>query len=117
IAEYMTGNGQAPPYGVIGLGQISYQSQIYLYSRILTSYANNGTLPTTITVKQWTNNNIPITEPTTTTVTIAQILTAAQTVKNYIETNKALPSTVTVGTTTINMAQFLYLTTTATTLL
>ncbi len=117
IAQYMTGNGQAPPYGVIGLGQISYQSQIYLYSRILTSYANNGTLPTTITVKQWTNNNIPITEPTTATVTIAQILTAAQTVKNYIETNKTLPTTITIGTTTINMAQFLYLTTTATTLL
>ncbi|EKF84637.1 transglutaminase family protein, partial [Methanobacterium formicicum] len=115
LSEYIQSNGQAPPYGVIGLGQISYQSQIYLYSRILTSYANNGTLPTTITVKQWTNNNIPITEPSS--VTIQQVLTAAQTVKNYIETNKALPSTVTVGTTTINMAQFLYLTTTATTLL
>ncbi len=117
IAQYMAGNGQAPPYGIIGLGQISYQSQIYLYSRILTQYKNNGTLPNTITVKQWTNNNIPINEPTTTTVTIAQILTAAQTVKNYIETNKTLPTTITIGTTTLNMAQFLYLTTTATTLL
>ena len=61
IAQHIKDNGQAPPYGIIGLGQISYQSQIYLYSRILTQYKNNGTLPTTITVKQWTNN-IPIKE-------------------------------------------------------
>jgi hypothetical protein len=115
IAQYIQENNQAPPYGYISLGQISYQSQIYLYSRILTTYKNNGTLPNTITVKQWTTNNIPIKEPTTTTLTIAQILTAATTVKNYIETNKTLPTTITIGTTTINMAQFLYLATQATT--
>jgi hypothetical protein len=115
ITQHIQNNNQAPPYGYISLGQISYQSQIYLYSRILTHYKNNGTLPTTITIKPWTTTNIPIKEPTTTKLTIAQILTAAQTVNNYIETNKTLPTTITIGTTTINMAQFLYLATTATT--
>nr|WP_319372588.1 hypothetical protein [uncultured Methanobacterium sp.] len=117
ISQYIQDNKQAPTYGIIGLGKISYQSQIYLYTRILTQYKNNGTLPATITVKAWNTQNIPITEPTTATVTIAQILTAAQTIQTQIETNKALPNTITIGTTTLNMAQFLYLTTTATTLL
>jgi len=61
IAQYMAENNQAPPYGLMGLGQISYQSQIYLYSRILTSYKNNGILPTTVTIKAWSVSNIPIT--------------------------------------------------------
>ncbi|MBI5459559.1 pseudomurein-binding repeat-containing protein, partial [Methanobacterium sp.] len=49
--------------------------------------------------------------------TIEEILEAAETIKKYIEANKALPTTVTIGTTKLNMAQFLYLATTATTLL
>ena len=114
IAQYIAESSQAPPYGIIGLGEISYQSQVYLYSRVLTSYKNNGQLPNTMTVKTWTTSNIPITEPTSYTFTIDQILTAAQTVKTYIETNKKLPTTVTIGTTSINMAQFLFLAAAAT---
>ncbi|MCC7550093.1 MAG: hypothetical protein KO316_01175, partial [Methanobacterium sp.] len=64
IAQYIAESSQAPPYGIIGLGEISYQSQVYLYSRVLTSYKNNGQLPNTMTVKTWTTSNIPITEPT-----------------------------------------------------
>jgi len=60
IAQYMAENYQAPPYGLMGLGQISYHSQIYLYSRVLTSYKNNGILPSTVTVKAWSASNIPI---------------------------------------------------------
>ncbi|WP_321421574.1 hypothetical protein [uncultured Methanobacterium sp.] len=117
ITEYIQNNKQAPPYGYINQGQISYQSQVYLFTRILTMYNSNGTLPTTVTVKAWTNENIPIKEPSTTTVTIAEILSAAQTVKTQIETNEKLPNTITIGTNTFNMAQFLYMATQATILL
>jgi PKD repeat protein len=117
IAQYMAENYQAPPYGLIGLGQISYHSQIYFYSRILTSYKNNGILPTTATIKSWSAGNIPVTEVITGTYTIAQVLDAASTVKAMIESNKALPGSVTIGSSTINMAQFLFLATSATNLL
>ncbi|EKF87111.1 PKD domain-containing protein [Methanobacterium formicicum DSM 3637] len=117
IAQYMAENNQAPPYGLIGLGQISYQSQIYFYSRILASYKSNGLLPTVVTIKSWGAGNIPITEVISGTYTIAQVLDAASVVKAQIESNKALPATVTIGTSTINMAQFLFLATSATNLL
>ncbi|WP_286242096.1 pseudomurein-binding repeat-containing protein [Methanobacterium ferruginis] len=114
IAQHIAENYHAPPYGITGLGQINYQSQIYFYSRVLSSYKSNGQLPNTMTVKTWTTSNIPINEPASYTFTINQILTAAQNVKTYIETNKKLPSTVTIGTHNINMAQFLFLAVAAT---
>ena len=114
IAQYMAENYKAPPYGLIGLGQISYQSQVYLYSRVLAGYGVSGQLPDTMTVKAWSSGNMPIYEPSSYSFTVDQVLTAAQTVKNYIETNKKLPSTVTMGSSNINMAQFLFLAVTAT---
>jgi glutamine amidotransferase-like uncharacterized protein len=46
---------------------------------------------------------------TTKTFTISQINVAAKTVKAYVATNHKLPSTVTVSTTSVSMAQFLKL--------
>jgi hypothetical protein len=51
IANHMNDNHQAPPYGLIGLGKISYQSQIYLFNQILNSYSANNALPATAYVK------------------------------------------------------------------
>lgn len=48
IDGYMDGNHQAPPYGYAGPGKISYSSQVYLFSRVLTIYNCSGTLPTQI---------------------------------------------------------------------
>ncbi|MGB9937839.1 MAG: pseudomurein-binding repeat-containing protein, partial [Methanobacterium sp.] len=116
IVQHMNWNGVAPNYGRVTIGsntgEVSYQAQIYLYSRILAYYKTNGTLPTSLTVKSWSTANIPITEPSKFTIT--QITTAAAWLKTYIETNKTLPSTITVGTTTMDLADFLYLATQAT---
>lgn len=59
----------------------------------------------------WTNTNPP--QPTN-GFTMTQISEAAITVKNYIETNKKLPSTVTIGDKQVSMPQFLYLLVTTT---
>ncbi len=106
IVDYMSSNGAAPQNMALNGQTIGYNSEIYLYSRILTYYGTNNDLPQSIVVKTWSTSNIPITDISFTT---DQISTAAVWVKNYIETNKALPSTVQIGETTITIAQFLYL--------
>jgi hypothetical protein len=55
ISNYINKNHQAPQYGVIGLGQVGYQTQVYLYSRILNYYQNKGSLPKTANIKPWTS--------------------------------------------------------------
>jgi glutamine amidotransferase-like uncharacterized protein len=47
--------------------------------------------------------------PTTKSFTISQINAAAKSVKTYIETNKKMPSSITISGTTVTMAQFLKL--------
>ncbi|HTX61195.1 MAG TPA: pseudomurein-binding repeat-containing protein [Methanobacterium sp.] len=51
---------------------------------------------------------------TGTKVTISQVVSAASTVKNYYDKNSRLPNYVTINSTQISMAKFLYLLTTAT---
>ncbi len=53
--------------------------------------------------------------PTTSKVTSSQVASAASTVKKYYETNKRLPTSVTINSYQVNMPKFLYLLTTATT--
>ncbi|MBI5459751.1 MAG: transglutaminase domain-containing protein [Methanobacterium sp.] len=113
ITNHMNDNHQAPPYGYIGLGKISYQSQIYLYTRILTIYNTTGTLPTYVTVKPFTTSNIPILYMQSVSFTPTQIVTAAVTLKNTIESTKSIPNTVTVNGITIYTSQFLHMATVA----
>ncbi len=115
IDGHMDDNHQAPPYGLIGLGKVSYSSQVYLYSRILTIYKNYGSLPPNINLKAWSAQNIPITETQSFSFTPNQIVSTADGLKNAIESTKTLPSTVTVAGVNINTAQFLHLAVQATT--
>ena len=116
IVSFMDSNHQAPAYGLNGLGKISYQSLVYMYTRVLAYSDANNALPNYAVVKPWSAANIPIsgTSTTGTTFTISEIAGAAQRVKNYIENSKALPNYVQIGSHQINMAQFLHLLTTAT---
>jgi transglutaminase-like putative cysteine protease len=54
-----------------------------------------------------------MTETVTTTFTLSQIKDAASRVKSYIQTNKQLPSSVTIGNTQVQMSDFLKLMTSA----
>jgi hypothetical protein len=114
ITGHMNDNHQAPPYGYIGLGKIGYQSQVYLYTRILSIYNSTGSLPSSISVKPWSANNIPILHLQDVSFTPTQIATAAVTLKNTIETTKTIPTIVNVNGITIYTAQFLHLATLAT---
>ncbi|MGB9936077.1 MAG: pseudomurein-binding repeat-containing protein, partial [Methanobacterium sp.] len=113
IVQHMNWNGVAPEYGIATIGKVSYESQIYIYSRILAYYQTNKVLPTNIVVKSWNATNIP-TNGINVSFTIDDIANASTNVKNYIENNKRLPNTVKVGDVVMGVAQYLYLATKAT---
>jgi hypothetical protein len=104
-------------YSTLGT-RFGYENLIYTYSKILNTYNNTKTLPTTIQVLPWsyiTNYKGSF--------TIAQTIEAANWVQTYIETNQKLPTSVTITgtnlqgetiTTTLTMPTFLNLITTIT---
>jgi len=108
----MYGDGRAPNYQSSSIGNINYPSLIYMFSQIITSYkAHNYTLPDMINVRPWA----VVSNANTKFITIDQLKNASKTVKSYIETNHALPSTVTISGTQVTMPQFLKLLATAVT--
>jgi parallel beta-helix repeat protein len=110
VENFIIANGRGPAYQTSNLGNIRYQSLVYMFSQVLSSYkSNNYTLPELITVRPWS----VISNTSTKFFTIDQIETAATTVKNYVETNHALPNSVNINGTSVNMSQFLKLITTA----
>lgn len=110
VEFFMYGDLRAPNFQNSSLGNIRYQSLIYMYSQILSSYkANNYTLPDFITVRPWS----VVSNSNTKFITTDQIKNASETVKSYIETNNTLPSSVTIANTQVSMPQFLKLLTTS----
>jgi parallel beta-helix repeat protein len=106
IISYMYTNGKAPDYRTINMGNLRFESLVYMYSQILSSYNATSTLPEFITVTPWSI----VSNPSTMFITTDQIKNASQTVKSYVDTNHALPSSVTISGTAVTMPQFLKLT-------
>ncbi|MCC7551638.1 MAG: right-handed parallel beta-helix repeat-containing protein [Methanobacterium sp.] len=103
IISYMDSNGRAPDYVSTSLGNIRYESLVYLYSLIVDYYGNKTALPQKITVTPWA----VVSDASTIFFTVDQIQDASKTLQSYVETNHQLPSSVTIAGTTVNMAQFL----------
>ena len=112
IACFIDGNHQAPSLCKSSLGLQSYQSVIYMYSRILSNYLTDGSLQSSVVVKAWSPSNLPVKDSNT--FTVAEIAKAANDVKLFVEGNKYLPTWITVGGVAVNQGQFLYLLTTCT---
>lgn len=109
IKSFMDTNGQAPNYAWTSQGNMGYQNLIYTYSQILNYYNVKNTLPEYVTVVPWST----ISNPSTVTFNVGQIISGAETVKTYIETNHAIPTNVNISGTLVTMPQFLKLLTTA----
>ena len=112
IQNFMDSMGRAPNYATSTLGNIQYESLIYMYSRILDFYGVNNRLPNNVTIKTLANNTTKSNSSSNSTVndfTISEITTAAGSVANYIDQNQKLPNYVTISNTQISMPQFLEL--------
>jgi DNA-dependent RNA polymerase auxiliary subunit epsilon len=112
IQTYIVGNGQAPATISTSLGNVKFESLLYLYSRVLSNYKEDSNkLPALVTIRSWSTTNLPIMDEF---FTVEQITKAANDVKRFVEGNKYLPEYITVNGVMVNQSQFLYLIATAT---
>jgi parallel beta-helix repeat protein len=98
---------RAPNYLIASFGNIRFESLVYMYSKLLDYHNSTGYLPQNVTVDPWSI----VSNSNTVFFTADQINSAAGTVKSYIETNHALPSSVTIAGKQVTMPQFLQLST------
>jgi transglutaminase-like putative cysteine protease len=111
LVSFIEGTSTSPSLCKTSLGYLSYQSVIYMYSRILDQYRTKGELPGTVTVLAWSSSNIPI-KDNVNSFTVGEIVKTASAVKGYVEVYKTLPTLISVAGVYVNQAQFLYLLTT-----
>ena len=139
IVTWIDSNKQAPNYATSnGLGGgVNYYDLVYAYARVVAYYKNNGFTPNYVSITGWAGTvqdvttattapttaatTAPTTAPTTASTAAtssskpmtddwyANVVIAATNIKNYVASKEALPETITVGTTSVKPAQYLYL--------
>ncbi|MGF7119560.1 pseudomurein-binding repeat-containing protein [Methanobacterium oryzae] len=115
INAFLDSNGLAPNYSTNHLGKISYESLVYMYSKILNYYKVNSKLPSYVSMNSAMKISVPIasgsaTGTTTTSGTVSTVTSVPADLKKYLAatancqvTNasiKALAASITKGKTT-----------------
>ncbi|MFB2623861.1 pseudomurein-binding repeat-containing protein [Methanothermobacter marburgensis] len=107
VLKFINSNSRAPNYVSSAIGRVSCDNLIYAVSRILAFHADRGRLPNYVTVKKISATSTTPSSSLKTGVNHANILSAAVNLRKYIETYGKLPSTVSVGSQKLTVAQFL----------
>ena len=94
--------GRAPTDLPTSIGDLQFESQLYMYSELIDFYSKNSYFPASITVEPWTTTS---SEPF---FTLNQIETAAGTVQSETESNHQLPGSVRISNTNVDMGNFLH---------
>ncbi|GLI12075.1 hypothetical protein MARBORIA2_11650 [Methanobrevibacter arboriphilus] len=103
--EYFMFDGRAPNYQNSTIGNIRYDSLIYMFSQILNSVKKTGELPDFIVVEPWSK----VSNTSNTFVSLGIVILFSDIVKHYIETHHVLPTNITIDNFTISMPQYLKL--------
>jgi len=103
--EYFMFDGRAPNFQSSNLGNIRFDSLIYMFSQILSSIKKTGELPDFIIVEPWSK----ISNSSNTFVSVGIVVLFSDIVKYFIENNHVLPTNVTIDNFTISMPQYLKL--------
>ncbi|WP_295722769.1 transglutaminase domain-containing protein [uncultured Methanobrevibacter sp.] len=104
--KWIKQNGQGPNYSTTNMGRLNYNNLVEGFAAVLSYYKSYKNLPDYITI---TNKKPAVVPPKpVTSFTISQIITAANTVRAYYAKNKALPTSVKIGTKSVSMTRFLY---------
>jgi len=133
ITKFINTNGRLPNFIDTSKGKMNPDNMIYTYSRIISFYKTNNRLPNFVSIAPWNKpsgeglttpvattpstptpneSNVP---STGTTVDIDSVVKSSDTVKNYVESKKAVPSTITVAGKNLTIEQYLYLLTSSVT--
>jgi transglutaminase-like putative cysteine protease len=97
-----------------GIGQISFETYTYAFSKILVFDDANGRLPNSVIFDSSVVGTVSNTNSSTNVnndvyVTIADVISAASRVQAYIQTNGKLPNYTTINGTQYSEPQFVYL--------
>ena len=105
--------GYAPGSWSTSVGTVSFNTLVYMYSQILTSFNNTNrtVLPDFVNLNPWAN----ITSSNAKFFTNNQIINASATINSDVMTTHGLPSSITINGTSVSMARLLQLETTAVT--
>ncbi|MDO5850406.1 MAG: transglutaminase-like domain-containing protein [Methanobacteriaceae archaeon] len=104
LSSYIVTNKTAPNYLSLGSDKCDFKTYTFGFAKILVWYNNNGKV-----LPNYCTYDSSVFKKVVNQVTVAQVITASATVKTYVEKNKALPNTVTVGSYSVSIAQFSYL--------
>jgi len=111
IQNFINTNGRAPNYATTTLGKISYESLIYVFSRIVAFYDDNNRLPNYVSVKSWSSQTGGSTTSgsTTTDSSLQKYLVATSNAQSTSSTIKNLAASIISGkTTTYAKAQAIF---------
>ncbi|OWT33866.1 hypothetical protein BGI41_00250 [Methanobrevibacter sp. 87.7] len=106
--KFILNYNQGPNYSTTTIGRVSYNRLIEAFSVVLDYYGTNKQLPSFINVKYNSRTTTSSSTSAPTSFTVNQIVSAAKTVKAYYINNGKLPSSVTIGSVKVSLAQFLY---------
>lgn len=100
LMSTMDSNKKVPNYLSSDFGKVRYESLIHLYSNVLCYFKLNNTLTDTTVILPWNKLNSKI-------FTIDEVSSASVVLKEYIENNHSLPSSINVGGISLNLLQYL----------
>ena len=113
VVAQLDSTGKLPNCFGTSLGAISPKNLGWSFAKAIQYYSANRTLPASIEVAPWVGTRYDVLPkdpdpqtPEVTTVSASQFVNAAIRVKDYIETNAALPSSTLVDGNLLTMGQF-----------
>jgi ribosomal protein S8E len=128
ISTFINTNGRLPNFVDTSKGKMRPENMIYTYSNVVAFYKTNNRLPNYVSITPWKNisgegsstpttPNAPSTPstlstsstPSTNSIDTGSVVNSSNVVKNYVESNKSVPNTVTVAGKNITPEQYLYL--------
>ncbi|AXV37709.1 MAG: hypothetical protein CIT01_05610 [Methanobacterium sp. BRmetb2] len=98
ILNFIDSNGRAPNYFRTSLGNLRFEYIVFSYTKIMDFYGDYDRLPnyTKICLSDFMQS-----------LTVDEIETASNCLKNYVQANKILPDTIQVGSKCLTMSEFL----------
>ena len=102
IASFIEKNSLAPNFADSTIGDIGYDALVDIFTRILSFYKINNKLPQYVTLNVENNSY-------THSVSIKNIVTAADELTRFFESQNKFTSTVNVGGMKVTLSEFLYL--------
>lgn len=102
IASFIEKNSMAPNFAASTMGDIGYEGLVDIFTRILSFYKTNNKLPQYVAFDVENNSYTP-------SVSIKNIVAAAEELNRFFKTQNKFTATVDVGAMKVTLPEFLYL--------